>query len=58
MLLSFRVICYTALWWQEVANTANMAEITHEFKQTLGDSGGQGNLACCSPQGRKESDTT
>ena len=46
-----------ALWWQEVANTANRAEITHEFKQTLGDSGGQGNLACFSPQGRKESDT-
>ena len=23
----------------------------HEFEQTLGDSGGQGSLACCSPQG-------
>ena len=21
----------------------------HEFEQTLGDSGGQGSLACCSP---------
>ena len=30
----------------------------HEFKQTLGDSKGQGSLACCSPWGRKESDTT
>ena len=30
----------------------------HEFEQTLGDSEGQGNLACCSPWGRKESDTT
>ena len=30
----------------------------HEFEQTLGDSGGQGNLACCSPWGRRESDTT
>ena len=28
----------------------------HEFKQTLGDSEGQGNLVCCSPRGRKESD--
>ena len=28
----------------------------HEFKQTLGDSEGQGSLACCSPWGRKESD--
>ena len=30
----------------------------HEFEQTLGDSGGQGSLACCSPWGCKESDTT
>ena len=30
----------------------------HEFKQTLGDGEGQGSLVCCSPWGRKESDTT
>jgi len=30
----------------------------HEFEQTLGDSEGQGSLACCSPSGRKESDAT
>ena len=30
----------------------------HEFKQTLGDSEGQGSLACCSPWGHKELDTT
>ena len=30
----------------------------HEFEQTLGDSEGQRSLAHCSPQGRKESDTT
>ena len=30
----------------------------HKFEQTLGDSGGQGSLACCSPRGHKESDTT
>ena len=30
----------------------------HEFEQTLKDSGGQGRLACCSPWGCKESDTT
>ena len=29
----------------------------HEFKQTLGDSEGQGRLLCCSPWGCKESDT-
>ena len=26
----------------------------HEFEQTLGDSEGQGSLACCSPWGCKE----
>ena len=30
----------------------------HEFEQTLGDSGGQRSLVCCSPWGRKESDMT
>ena len=30
----------------------------HEFEQTLGDSEGQGSLACCSPWGRKQSDMT
>ena len=30
----------------------------HEFEQTLGDSKGQGSLACCSPWSRKEFDTT
>ena len=30
----------------------------HELAQTLGDSGGQGILACCSPRDCKESDTT
>ena len=28
----------------------------HEFEQALGVSEGQRSLACCSPQGRKESD--
>ena len=27
----------------------------HESEQTLGDSEGQGSLACCSPWGHKES---
>ena len=30
----------------------------HELDQTQGDSEGQGGLACCSPWGCKESDTT
>ena len=29
-----------------------------EFEHALGVGDGQGSLACCSPQGRKESDTT
>ena len=29
-----------------------------ELGQALGDGEGQGSLACCSPWGRKESDTT
>ena len=30
----------------------------HKFEQAPGDSEGQGSLACCSPRGRKELDTT
>ena len=30
----------------------------HEFEQALGVGDGQGSLACCSPRGRKELDTT
>ena len=30
----------------------------HEFEQAPGDGEGQGSLVCCSPWGRKESDTT
>ena len=30
----------------------------HEFEQASGVGDGQGGLACCSPWGRKESDTT
>ena len=40
-----------------------MVELHHrlngrEFQQTLGDSEEQGSLACCSPWGHKELDTT
>ena len=30
----------------------------HEFEQAAGDGEGQASLACCSPWGHKESDTT
>ena len=36
----------------------NISDSLHEFEQTPGDSGGQGSLACCSPWGHKELDTT
>ena len=38
-----------------------MASLTlngHEFEQALGDSEGQGSLACCRPWGHKELDAT
>ena len=39
-------------WLDGITDSMDMSE------QTPGDSGGQGSLACCSPWGRKESDTT
>ena len=30
----------------------------HEFEQALGAGDGQGSLACCSPRGQEEQDTT
>ena len=39
-------------WLDGIINSMDMSE------QTLGDSEGQGSLACCSPLGRKQSDMT
>ena len=39
-------------WLDSITDSAD------EFAQTLGDSEGQGSLACCSPWGHKGSDTT
>ena len=39
------------VWWHHRLNG-------HEFKQTSGDSEGQGVLVSCSPWGRMELDTT
>ena len=46
-------------WWQEEKGVTEMfgwhCQLHgHEFEQTLGDSEGQGRLACCSPWGLKE----
>ena len=40
-------------WLDGISNSMG-----HEFEQALGVGDGQGSLACCSPWGRKESDTT
>ena len=37
-------------WYQQLKG--------HEFEETLGDSEGQGSLACCSPWGHKVLDMT
>ena len=36
----------------------NPLQYSCELEQTLGDSGGQGSLTCCSPWGCKDSDMT
>ena len=35
-----------------------LTDSMHESEQALGDSGGQGSLACCSPWGHKKLDMT
>ena len=45
--------------WQRMSWLVSNHQLNgHEFEQTQGDSEGQGSLMCCSPWGRKESDTT
>ena len=52
--------------WQQEKKRSTADEIVgwhhwlngHEFEWTLGNSGGQRNLVCCSPWGYKESDMT
>ena len=52
-------------WWQEKKGVAEDEMVGchqelngHECERSLGDSEGQGSLACCSPWDCKESDTT
>ena len=40
-------------WLDGITDSMDM-----RFEQTPGDGEGQGSLVCCSPWGRKESDTT
>ena len=41
-------------WLDGITDSMDMSQ----FEQALGDGEGQGSLVCCSPWGRKESDTT
>ena len=46
-------------WHHRLMSGDDMSVINgHEFGWTLRDADGQGSLECCSPWGRKESDTT
>ena len=52
-------------WWQEEKRKIKYEMVgwhyqfnVHEFEQAPGVGDGQGSLACCSPWGHKESDTT
>ena len=44
--------------WERMRWLDGITNSMHEFEQDLGDGEGQGSLACCSPGGCKESDTT
>ena len=44
--------------WQRMKWLDDITDYGHEFEQAPGDGEGQGNLACYSPWGCKESDTT
>jgi len=44
--------CHRMSWLDGITNN------WHELGQTLGDGEGQGGMACCSPWGHKELDTT
>ena len=55
---------YVYVWQEEKGMTEDEMVGWHrqlngrEFEQTLGDGEGQGSLACCSPWGHKQLDTT
>ena len=44
--------------WQRMRWLDGITDSMDEFEQALGVADGQGGLACCTPWGRKESDTT
>ena len=66
VLPTLTIISLTGKDWGQEEKEATGAEMVewhhwrngHEFQQAQGDSEGLRNLACCSPWGRKESNTT
>ena len=52
------VLKHFVLWMRSISNIWHHQLDGHEFKQAAGVGNGQGSLACCSPWGCKESDTT
>ena len=55
----FPIVFDTFLWKTEDEVVGWHHQLNgHEFGQTPGDGEGKGSLACCSPWGHKESDTT
>ena len=44
--------------WLDGITDSMVMSLTNEFEQASGDGEGQGILACCSPWGHKELDTT
>ena len=48
----------TSLMARQVKNLPALQETQEVWVQSLGDGERQGSLVCCSPWGRKESDTT
>ena len=51
-------VCFAGAHIIEAVHTWHHQLDGHESEQALGDGEGQGSLACCSPWGREESDTT
>ena len=45
-------------WLDGITDAKDMSLSKHELGQTPGDGEGEGDLVCCSPQRRKESDMT
>ena len=60
---ALNIVVNVCIWIRVLSGYMHKSEMAgsyngHEFEQTPGDGEGQGSLACCSPWGHKELDTT